>query len=245
MLNHTTIAIIVFLFILGTQGYVFGQTTEDMINTLNHHHTRNTILTINGSILIVNQTVTSEFMAWGPIAVHPELINIGNKNITICYLWQPFFTVVDYKNGSTAWANGPGIPPMEFSYTDTQTLGPGVPFTPKSPYQVDPPLVLDKGNYTVSSIADIYVTDDNGKSLSPRILLWSKPLQITVSPEHYVQINTDQPIYPPLKQLKSRIAINDIQCKSGFTLLAKTSDNSPACVKPDTAQKLAQHGWAA
>src|SRR5712692_8051398 len=47
----------------------------------------------------------------------------------------------------------------------------------------------------------------------------------------------------PLKQFKSGIMIKDIKCKQGFVLAIKKSDNSPACVKPDTAQKLVERGW--
>jgi hypothetical protein len=47
----------------------------------------------------------------------------------------------------------------------------------------------------------------------------------------------------PLKQLESGILPKDIQCKQGFVLLVKVSNNSPACVKPTTAQKLVEHRW--
>ncbi len=33
-------------------------------------------------------------------------------------------------------------------------------------------------------------------------------------------------------------------CKEGFTLVVKSSNNSPACVKPETKIKLIQRGWA-
>ncbi len=47
----------------------------------------------------------------------------------------------------------------------------------------------------------------------------------------------------PLKQLKSGIPANEIKCNQGLVLIIKTSDNSPACVKPQTAQKLINRGW--
>ncbi len=47
----------------------------------------------------------------------------------------------------------------------------------------------------------------------------------------------------PKKQLESDIASNDIICNKGLQLIFK-SDNSPACVKPATAEKLIQRGWA-
>jgi hypothetical protein len=48
----------------------------------------------------------------------------------------------------------------------------------------------------------------------------------------------------PLKQFKNvTISVYDVKCKVGFDLVIKTSDDSPACVKPSTAQKLVEHGW--
>ncbi|MGI0027209.1 MAG: Hint domain-containing protein [Nitrosopumilaceae archaeon] len=47
----------------------------------------------------------------------------------------------------------------------------------------------------------------------------------------------------PLKQFKSGISAKDIQCKEGLVLITKTSDNFPACVKTQTAQKLVEREW--
>lgn len=48
----------------------------------------------------------------------------------------------------------------------------------------------------------------------------------------------------PLKQIKSGISSNDVQCKANFTLIIKSEDGFPACVKPDTATVLIARGWA-
>jgi len=48
----------------------------------------------------------------------------------------------------------------------------------------------------------------------------------------------------PLKQVSSGIDPNSVVCKEGFELVHKSTDNSPACVKPSTAEKLIQRGWA-
>ncbi len=50
--------------------------------------------------------------------------------------------------------------------------------------------------------------------------------------------------YSPLKQFKSGIAAHDVTCNKGLQLIIKSRDNSPACVKPDTASQLVQRGWA-
>ncbi len=47
----------------------------------------------------------------------------------------------------------------------------------------------------------------------------------------------------PLKQFKSGIPVQDVKCNQGLQLIFKAEDRSPACVKPDTAQKLMERGW--
>lgn len=49
---------------------------------------------------------------------------------------------------------------------------------------------------------------------------------------------------PPLQQLKSGISANDIVCKEGFELIFKSKNDSPACVKAETKEKLIERGWA-
>ncbi len=48
----------------------------------------------------------------------------------------------------------------------------------------------------------------------------------------------------PRKQMQNGIAAKDVVCKQGFELIFKSSDNSPACVKPSSAKKLIERGWA-
>jgi len=50
-------------------------------------------------------------------------------------------------------------------------------------------------------------------------------------------------ISSPKQQLKNNIAPTDISCKIDLVLIFKATDNSPACVKPSTAQKLLERGW--
>lgn len=60
--------------------------------------------------------------------------------------------------------------------------------------------------------------------------------------------NTQQPGTPaytesPLKQIRSGILVKNVICNEGLQLIIKAEDNSPACVRPDTAQKLMERGW--
>ena len=47
----------------------------------------------------------------------------------------------------------------------------------------------------------------------------------------------------PLKQYKAGIDAKNVVCKQEYQLILRSEDSSPACVKPDTAQKLVERGW--
>lgn len=61
------------------------------------------------------------------------------------------------------------------------------------------------------------------------------------------QLHIGTPFKPtlnlPLEQFKSGIQAQTVECGSNFQLILKSEDGSPACVKPDTAQKLIERGW--
>jgi len=49
----------------------------------------------------------------------------------------------------------------------------------------------------------------------------------------------------PHKQVKMGVADHDIQCKTDYKLVFKSTDWSPACVKESSVALLVQRGWAA
>ena len=55
---------------------------------------------------------------------------------------------------------------------------------------------------------------------------------------------TEKKIESPLQQFKSGIPASDVKCADGLTLVIKSEDGSPACVKSDTVQKLIERSWA-
>ncbi len=88
------------------------------------------------------------------------------------------------------------------------------------------------------------------------IFVGSAMLALTVSfvnpalaEQELPSISTPASIHPddlrqsPLKQQQNGIPLDEIQCKESLTLVIKSSNNSPACVKPLTAKKLIQCGW--
>ena len=48
----------------------------------------------------------------------------------------------------------------------------------------------------------------------------------------------------PLEQFKSGITLDKITCKAGYELIIKAGTWYPACVKPSTAYRLIEIGWA-
>ena len=48
----------------------------------------------------------------------------------------------------------------------------------------------------------------------------------------------------PRMQVLQGVLPSDVNCKSGFDLIFKTSNNMPFCVKPETAKRLVERGWA-
>ena len=49
--------------------------------------------------------------------------------------------------------------------------------------------------------------------------------------------------YPPPKQQLKSIDISEIKCNANLILIFKLTDDSPACVKTETAEKLILRGW--
>lgn len=60
---------------------------------------------------------------------------------------------------------------------------------------------------------------------------------------YVISNQTIEKIMSPLQQFRSGIAEKDVQCNQGLQLIVKAEDGSPACVKPQTAQTLVEHGW--
>ena len=66
--------------------------------------------------------------------------------------------------------------------------------------------------------------------------------------KNYSVVTLNRTVYPvpwdlsPLKQFKSGISLDDIQCKNNLVLIQK-HDGSPVCVTSETKQKLIERGW--
>lgn len=59
-----------------------------------------------------------------------------------------------------------------------------------------------------------------------------------------IVLTSDETKIPsPNKQLASGIEPNEILCNGDLQLIFKSTDGSPACVKPETVPKLIERGW--
>ena len=63
--------------------------------------------------------------------------------------------------------------------------------------------------------------------------------EITFHPEKVEDLS----ILAPLKQIHFNISPSDVECKSEKILIIKSSNGSPACVNPSSADKLESLGW--
>ncbi len=49
--------------------------------------------------------------------------------------------------------------------------------------------------------------------------------------------------HTPLEQFRAGVPAKDVKCNEGLQLVIKSEDGYPACVKPETALKLAERNW--
>jgi hypothetical protein len=149
--------------------------------TIGEQQCENAIYQINyndSKLLVANIINKTTFKVRETITVIPELTNIGNHTVAISYCGPLFVTLIIDQHGKIvspqyAWA----CPLIDHS----MILAPNVS-TPGDSYgQI---ITLDTpGNYTMTSIASF-------GGIPNTTVLWSKPLQITVLPEKYIENQT-------------------------------------------------------
>lgn len=62
-------------------------------------------------------------------------------------------------------------------------------------------------------------------------------------PLTFAQMGPIATIQAPIKQIEQGVSADQIRCNEGLELIKKLTDGSPACVRPQTAQKLVERGW--
>ena len=100
-------------------------------------------------------------------------------------------------------------------------------------FDKDNPSLVDADELRVlSTIVQKKILDLDDVSISP-----PNPLPL-------VDTNSIAYFPPPLKQISNGVAPENVTCTEGLVIVLKSSNNSPACVKPATATKLIERGWA-
>ena len=183
----------------------------------------------NGSTLIVSNILNkTSFTEREPITVIPKLTNLGNNTIRIGYDPVMFDGNMMDEHGQIVSSNGGVDLLVSFAMTVKPHMSSPAYVLADNAIQKENFVLYDSGNYSITSIASFY------NSTGSKVFLWSKPTQIIV-----LSANT----LSPLKQFKSEFAARDVKCKEGLQLIVKNENGKPACVKPQTAQKLIERGW--
>ncbi len=81
-------------------------------------------------------------------------------------------------------------------------------------------------------------------TISKTVVLQINSEKESLIPEILLKTNGEKREIPPRKQVSSGTNPQDVICSEGLKLIFKLSNNSPACVNPDTKLKLIQRGWA-
>lgn len=193
-----------------------------------------TTLEHNGAILqFVLHANKLEYVTGEDIKIDPQIINVGTDPLTIVHGHPPFFITIYDQNNKTVWEYP--YPILDIGYE--VTIEPHIPYNwDKEKLDESYKIKLnDTGTYNVISYASFGLHEEDIDPLQTWYL-YSEPLKITVKSENEIPT--------PLKQFKSGIPLEEIQCREGLGPLVKTSDSHPICVKPETKQKLIERGWA-
>lgn len=185
-----SLSILIMLTILFVPQTVFSITSYQNISNNNYENTKKTSIEYDGGKIIINQISDKlEYKIGETVTIKPQLVNIGDKNMTIIHYSPLFATEVKYQNGSKAWPSLSQAVTME-PWTEV-TLRPGITLEENYSYQNLNPIKLTiPGKYDVRSVAYLTIYDKEKQSLKDAFLnstyiLRSKPLQITILPENY------------------------------------------------------------
>ncbi|MGI0061116.1 MAG: hypothetical protein ACREBA_01540 [Nitrosotalea sp.] len=126
----------------------------------------------------------------------------------------------------------------------SQILNPGKSITQTSPDYTAAYIATEPGTASATVTFSYHVinqTDPTQPGFSQKI---SKQLLFTILNDNTGTKAITETVSSPLKQFQSGVLAKDVKCNQGLQLVLKTEDGTPACVGPDTAQKLMEKGWA-
>ena len=198
------------------------------------------------------QVQPSTIKVGDPIRITATLVNNSTVPIFVSDMINndcqgPFFTVSFDNHVKVAVA---ADNERTCSYVGLQErLDPGKKYTGTSPGLFFTYTATQSGTANVTVTFPYKIknqTDPNQSNIDQTI---SKSFLFTISDNNTtISIPHSEPQVPslstPLQQFKSGIAAKDVTCKPSLQLIIKAEDNSPICVKSDTALTLIKRGWA-
>ena len=105
----------------------------------------------------------------------------------------------------------------------------------------------DKSSIVFSDLADIDTDGSYEYDLKTSTIPPGKyELEVNYGPSTTgteITVEFNSKYWSPLKQFKSGVTMDQIQCRKALVLMSKHDDGSPACVKPESIPKLVQRGW--
>ncbi len=210
------------------------------------------LMVIFASIIIVNHQVFADDANSAQIQdiqIQPSTIKVGdNFNITATLVNNSTDTIsihndclspfsVAFDSHATIDVEKPCI-----YFAISKLIKPGGNITVSGPGSNIAYRAIDAG--TANATITFSHTDENqsnsNASFTGNPVSISKSVLFTILPQ---SVQTTSVIESPLKQFKSGIVSSDVKCKEGLQFIQKNENGQPACVKPQTMDKLIERGW--
>lgn len=150
-------------------------------------------------------------------------------NPQISTLWDGFYEIT---HGTIQVDKGIPVDRIfvSVSFMGKNPFGEQVPLSSDSTFNAS--IKIEKESLNADSIFDLEKKKPNCSNPNSKTPLYGCSYVVTVK------------IDSPLKQFKSGVQIDQIQCKAGLELVIKSSDGSPICVKHGHKSKLLERGSA-
>lgn len=189
----------------------------------------------SGKVSIVNPVVQpSTIMVGDEFAVNATIVNNSDRTISVHNDCSGAFSVTfdDHVTaGQTKVCNFMAIQII---------LKPGENITRSSLFSVVGYKADSAGTVNATVTTSYIPVNDTDSS----ILYSENPTKVTKSFQFTILGKTTPNVTSsPLTQFKAGVAAKDVKCQSDLQLVIKSEDGSPACVKPQTAQRLVNLGW--
>ena len=188
----------------------------------------------DSEVSIINPVVhQSTIMVGDEFSINATIVNNSNQTISVHNDCNGAFSVLfdnHVTSGPTKVCNFMAIQII---------LKPGENITRSSLFSVTGYKAESSGTVNATITASyVPVNQTNSSSYAENPINVTKSFQFDI-----LNQTTPTLIQHPLTQYKSGIAAKDVKCLSDLQLVIKSEDGSPACVKPQTAQRLVDLGW--